>query len=81
MSEILNCEKCFYMDDGNKYYYECCCEFDKKQVLEDNKRALNAGYRPIDEDGDVRFIKVKKPRKKARKILEEELPIEKNLKK
>ncbi len=43
----MNCEKCFYMDEGKKVYYTCYCEEDRKQVLIDDERARKEGYTKI----------------------------------
>lgn len=52
----MNCEKCFYIDDGKKVYFTCYCEEDRKQVEADNERARSEGY--IEVNG--RWIKKKK---------------------
>jgi len=40
----MPCDRCFYLEDGKKVYYECYCEADRKQVEEDDKRATKDGY-------------------------------------
>lgn len=52
----MNCEVCVYYDNGVKSHFECCCEFDRKQVLDDIERVKNEGY--IEVNG--RWIKPSK---------------------
>jgi len=40
----MSCEKCIYIDNGIKTYFECCCEFDKIQILADDARATKDGF-------------------------------------
>lgn len=54
---LIQCESCFYKDGEIKVYYECCCEYDRLQVQEDDERARKEGL--IEFDG--RWIKQKKP--------------------
>ncbi len=57
----MNCEKCIYWDNSNKFYFECCCEEDRIQVLKDDEEARKNGYVEI----DGRWIKIKKTVKKT----------------
>ena len=64
-TEVINntakCGKCFYKDGNLKVYYECCCEYDRLQVIKDDMIARNNGF--IEVNG--RWIK--KGSKKTRK--------------
>jgi hypothetical protein len=41
------CDKCFYVDNGVKIYFECCCEIDRLQVIEDENRVIRDGYKCV----------------------------------
>jgi len=66
----MSCEKCIYIDNGIKTYFECCCEFDKIQILADDARATKDGFVYV----NGRWIKhcakkyIKKPPQKVKFI-------------
>lgn len=47
------CEKC------HCFIKHCCCELDRLQVIKDDEESSKNGFVPVDDDGDVRWIKNK----------------------
>jgi hypothetical protein len=47
------CEKC------HCFIKYCCCELDRLQIIKDDEESSKNGFVPVDDDGDVRWIKNK----------------------
>jgi len=52
------CDKCYC------FINNCCCELDRLQVIRDNEEAYKNGFIPVDDAGDIKWIKAKKSLKK-----------------
>lgn len=54
------CDKCYC------FINNCCCELDRLQVIKDEEEAYKKGFTPVDNNGDIRWIKLKKSSKKKK---------------
>jgi hypothetical protein len=57
----MNCERCYYTDDGKKVYFECCCDYDKLTVIADDEKATKEGYIKLN-NGDWIKMPIRKSR-------------------
>jgi hypothetical protein len=61
----MSCEKCSYMENGMRLYFECCCEKDRLQIIADDERAVKDGFIEINGRWIKKTEKLKKTKNKG----------------